>query len=743
MRRGRRALRAVLALPLLAPLAWAAAVVPAVPAAAAAPAAGTVQMRIDDVTPSVAPRSTDRRPLRITVTLTNTGSTPISGVRLSGFRGDPIGNQSALDASIADTSPPTDGLAIPTARPVRLDLPATTPVTTTFASTISVLDDGGGVCQCHNAVYPVYLVASLTGSDGQPDVLAAATTYVPSQVSAVTKVKVSWVWPLIDRPHRLGDDRVFTDDDLAASVSGGRLDRMLEVVERLDPAIPITLVVDPELLDELEVMATGQYSVRTTDAQGAVTTEPGTGQLAARTWLQRFGALLLPPRAVQVSLTPYADPDVQSLARADLTWDTTLPTGMQQRVNTALRDRAGSMDVAWPAGGSLSRKALDALASSGASTLIVDGSALRPARTSGVPVALARLATSSGAVTAAATSPVMQRQVAEAVTDEIAAPSGSTVLPYLVAEIVVRAVQSGQDDSYAVLAPPRYADPDPDRAVRAIQDTSLSAYAQPVAVRELAAGRPTRSSTLAPTSASGLSSGLPPSNIAAVDDVSESQSALGALLAQDGEAAAVVPSLARAAQQVSSSAWRRVANLPFSPTLGPALATQLDGRVDRLLTGVRIVRPSSGSYTLGSEDSSLPITVENRLPYTVEVNLTVAAQDGLPGYSMRDIGPQRIAANSKQTVQVPSKLERSGRIAVDAQLTTPDGQDLGSAVPLYIRGTVFGTIGIVITVVAGGVLVLALLVRFVRRVQRMRRKAAQRETSEPPRRGPTVGTAAT
>ena len=97
------------------------------------------------------------------------------------------------------------------------------------------------------------------------------------------------MWPLIDRPHRLTDDTVFSDDSLATIVGpGGRLDRALTVVERTADTVPLTLVVDPELLDELAVMATGKYTVDT----GAPGTSPvpGTGQLAADTWLQRFRA---------------------------------------------------------------------------------------------------------------------------------------------------------------------------------------------------------------------------------------------------------------------------------------------------------------------------------------------------------------------------------------------------------------------------------------------------------------------
>ena len=59
---------------------------------------------------------------------------------------------------------------------------------------------------------------------------------------------------------------VFTDDFLTASVgTGGRLDKSLAVLERVAqdaPDVPITVLIDPELLNELELMATGPYQVQ-------------------------------------------------------------------------------------------------------------------------------------------------------------------------------------------------------------------------------------------------------------------------------------------------------------------------------------------------------------------------------------------------------------------------------------------------------------------------------------------------
>lgn len=74
----------------------------------------------------------------------------------------------------------------------------------------------------------------------------------------------NFIWPMVDVPH-LGVDGVFLNDDLLAAISpGGRLDLLLTSLSgdsaRGLPADALTLVIDPQLLDELDRM-TGPYRV--------------------------------------------------------------------------------------------------------------------------------------------------------------------------------------------------------------------------------------------------------------------------------------------------------------------------------------------------------------------------------------------------------------------------------------------------------------------------------------------------
>lgn len=697
------------------PVGWVASAAPA--DAQHAPHNGSVVLDVEDVSPSTPIRSTSPRPLTIRVTLHNKTADPISGIRIRAERGDPIATQDALDVALADHTPPRTGLSVKGTKASEartIDLDGGGEVTTTFETTTSILDDGG-LCLCGNFVYPLYLSAHLR--DGGADVrLGTVATYVPSLFEKVGKVRVAWAWPLIDRPHRLASETVFTDDALAASVLGGPLDRSLQVVELVRSTIPLTLVIDPELLDELEVMASGHYTVR---ALTGTESTPGTGQAAARQWLDRLADVLRSRPGVSVSLTPYADPDVQAVTRAPhLRWSSSMPAAMDRRVTAALAGREPSSDVAWPAGGAVGPGTLDRLAAAGARTVVLDSAAVSPRTEHGIPSSIARLNTPTGPVSAALTSPAVQRQVAAVLSSE---EDGEAALPVLAAEVAVRSIQTGDRSPHAVLVPPRHFDPvNPSTAVRAIEDTSLSSFSTPVSLREYASDRPDTASTLRKPP-SGRS--VPQRILDNATLVRSTVPGLTALLAKSPDARPLLAELPQAVQRLSSSAWRPGA-VPFGPAVGIPFADSLAAQVDGLISGVRIVKPSSGSYTLGSGNSALPITIDNELPYTVVVEIRVDAKNGLPGFVGKDVGTQRIAPNSKQLVRVPTQVQRSGRIAVEARLSTPptasapDGMRLGEPVDLFVHSTVFGLVGIIITVVAGAILVLALALRWARRVRR-------------------------
>src|SRR6185312_14274118 len=93
----------------------------------------------------------------------------------------------------------------------------------------------------------------------------------------------------------------------------------------------------------------------------------------ARAWLDRFTAVINAHPGIDVDLTAYADPDVESLTRNGLSWTPSVgDQATQDRLADALGSRVAVHDVAWPVGNTLSQATLTALVEHGTSTVVVD-----------------------------------------------------------------------------------------------------------------------------------------------------------------------------------------------------------------------------------------------------------------------------------------------------------------------------------------------------------------------------------
>ncbi|HET8582830.1 MAG TPA: DUF6049 family protein [Jatrophihabitans sp.] len=697
---------------------------PATPSAAAPLArskrTAPVTITVDSTAPIVPAPTQKPTPISFRLTVTNHTDAPLANVHLTLQRGDPISTQRTLDQALAGHGVAAGGgTPAPASKPLpALQLPAAGSVTATFTTTTFTSTDysGQGICLCAQiGIYPLTFTA--TDSIGQE--LGSATTFLPSAYAKPPQVQVGWLWPLLERPHRLGGSSLFTDDDLAGSVApNGRLARALDVVSQLGADVPLTLVVDPELLDELEVM-TGPYTVESGRHRLA-----GTGQEAAATWLAQLASTLSTHPNVQITLTPYADPDVEALTRHHLNWSAGMPAAMADNVTKALAGRTPDTTLDWPAGGAVSQATLDALSRAGVTSVVLGSTAVTPrADAAGVPAGAVQLAAAGTDIVALLTSSTIEKYAGAAVTLN---GSGAAALPALLAELSVRVAQEPATPHTALITPPRYVNPDVAAAVAAITTSSGSLFTRPASVTTLERTTPVPRGRLTKVPASAAT--LPSANLHAAETVQATLPAFSAMFApSDPNARAVLTNLPIALQRIESSAWYG----QRATAAGRSYAAQLTRQIDAIKHGVRIVRPSSGSYTLASSNSPLPITVENDLPYPVTVKVSIKTINGQPGFTARETA-QLIEAHSKRTVHVPTSVERSGRIQVQAELLSPTGMSLGSPVQLTVHSTALGVIGIVITIVAGAVLVLALLVRFLRRMRARRRRPPQPTVTDQP-----------
>lgn len=657
-----------------------------------------VTVVVQDVTPSSPVYSSVISPLRVTLTLTNTSDSTLYAVSINGEREAPIGSAGQLHDLIAKPRQ-LDPDTTSEIRRVVLERPLAphTSGTVIFATTTSNLSDGSsGICLCNAGIYPLdFTVQGAGSSDGVPTKVGFGQTFIPSFPDRPQPVQVSWLWPLIDRPHRLMSDTAFVDDDLSGSVRpGGRLDRALAVAERVAKRVRLTLLVDPDLVDELVVM-TERYTVPGPDGRPS----PGTGGAAAAAWLARLRAVL---PTHDVSRTASADPDVEALTARGVPWQAApFDAAQQQRINGVLGPRSLA-DIAWPAGEAVGNQGVQALVQAGSTTVVLNDSTLP----GGVdvaprPDALAPIPGISGALAA-----VTDRAVQSSLGPLLGiAAAAHPRLPQLIAELAMRAVQAPGTPHFVLAVPDRHINTDPVAATRVILDTTTAGWSAPLSIRQ-AVGRvvPLDHGNLVAPPASPL----PRAAIDAAAQASEFEASFRSALSGPA-ATALFAGLPAAIQRTASSAWRQ------DRRRGTAFAAALDAKVGGWRDSVQIQRPANGSYTLASTSAPLFVTVVNSLPVPVRVRVSLSTVNGLVGFRADDVGPQEIPAGQKAPLRIPVHVQRAGRFLLAANVLTPDGDQLGDTVTLGINSTALGAIGVIITAVAAAVLILAVLVRLYRR----------------------------
>ncbi|MEX5721525.1 DUF6049 family protein [Geodermatophilus maliterrae] len=742
---------ALLAVPLLAvpPVATAPPAAAAPPPTAQAPAADDDRPVTVEVT-RLEPRTvTPGGTVTVEGTLTNTGTGTLTDLTARLQRGEVVTTRADLLA--ADPEPATVATTAFAPLAARLDAAEEVPFTFTATTADLGLDRDG--------VYPVLLNVNATGPDGQPSRVGEVSTSVVQQTAPpATATAVAWLWPLVERTHRDASGR-FVDDALADQVSdGGRLDRALAVVERVpevvapgatepSPVAPVTLAVDPVLVEELALMAEGPYDV-------AGDEDAGTGTDAAAAWLGRLRAVAADHAVVAL---PYGDVDADALQALELSAALTrsLPgaaSGNGTDGGTANGGDAAPVvtadspgprgvalvaeelgveprtDVAWAAGGALRPDTLATLQDGGIEQVVLasgglsGGDAVRGL--TGAAAARTTAAGDGGPVTALVADSGLSGLV------DAGATSGGVRLAeqrYL-AELVLLSQQSVADPAgqTVLVAPPRDVDPDPDGVAAMIADTALPGL-RPASLADLAAGPVADAGTPLEAAEPVL---LDAAGLADVTSAAGLRDDLAGAVVDD-PAAALAPTDGALAR-TTAVAWRD------DPEGFRAAAADLRQTLVGLRQQVTLLAPAEGSYSLASSDAPLVLTVQNDLPFAVRVLVDVRTRDNV-GLTIGQVGAQEVASEQRTTLTVPTEVRQSGRFAVSIGLTTPGGGRLGDPVAIQVRSTAYGTISLSITIGAAVLLGLLFLRRGVLFVLRRRRGAVEEDLPAdawPPSRSP-------
>jgi hypothetical protein len=126
----------------------------------------------------------------------------------------------------------------------------------------------------------------------------------------------------------------------------------------------------------------------------------------------------------------------------------------------------------------------------------------------------------------------------------------------------------------------------------------------------------------------------------------------------------------------------------------------VDTAIDDLFGAVTIVNPT-GSYTLATEHSPLPLALHNGLAVPIRVRLHVEAP---PGMRVTDLGDMELPPGYLP-LRVPIEVNFTQRVAIDVTLRTPAGVPLGEPVRLSVHSNAYGKVLFAITLSAAAVLV--------------------------------------
>lgn len=656
-------------------------------------------------------------------TITNTADRQISHLKARLQIGGPLNDdadiQLALDGGVAmdhvtPFTPVTDTLAPGQRAPLTLVVPLR------GANSLDIAGSG---------VYPV-----LVNVNGQPDYggqtrLAAANFLLPvlgapgetSPTKPSQPARLTVLWPLVDsRPRIVGADAsghmILSDDELAGSIGpGGRLFGLVDAVSRFASAEPslmssLCFAIDPDLLYTVTAMAHG-YQVRSGDGQ----TVAGHGGNAANAWLTALRTLT---QGRCVLALPAADADLVALSRvANSPLIHTAVAGGAAEVAAVLKPVQPLTTVAWPISGALDAGTATSLAGQGITVVLMNPNALRPppvagpTQISGLPASGLRALPIDALVSSALADPADNPPTSNGTLDAtgVAAQNGLAALTY-------RMVSHQHPDQQVLVTPPRRwtaSETELGTFLAAVQRLLADQFAIPQGLADLVNAPATAgASELAYPTAAQVAE-IPSDVTSQVMRTDARQRDLVAAMTTDPTSSKTSPNalmepVTLGELRAMSSAWR-------GDQTGEAAAAARTAE-EQLTTLTDQVAASAPKQTisLASNDSKLPITVDNALPVDITVRIILAQEAGLRTDA---IDNPVIPAKSSRTLFIPAKWTRSGRFSVEASLTTPGGTPLGQPARIELVSNAYGIITLVVTGTAFGVLVLLSGWRIYRRVR--------------------------
>ncbi|MFE2930118.1 DUF6049 family protein [Streptomyces sp. NPDC059278] len=549
------------------------------------------------------------------------------------------------------------------------------------------------------------LGVSLTGqtSRGQYDqVLGIERTFLPWQEEERdSRTKVTYLWPLIASAHVTAetgtDDQqtpVFADDDLAAELApGGRLEQLVALGSQL----PVTWVIDPDLLSSVDAM-TGNYRVKSGD-----TTVAGTNQAVAKQWLTALEAAVSDGKVVAL---PFADPDLASIAHRGKNVSGTLShlqtatevAGMT--VETILHVKP-STDFAWPVDGAIDPSVVDVATSAGAHKVIARSDSLQ--ETGG----LTYTPTAARPIGGGTTAVVADARLSTAFQGDMSKAGKSTLAVQKFLALTLALTEQDTDaERSIVVAPQRMPTVAQAQSMaRALHGLDDGRWTQPLGLVDAAGAKPDADATTSVPRASQYPKKLRSQELPtqAFQDIKSTQVSLNNFQVILTHPERVVTPFGNALNRSMSTSWRG------RPLEAQQYRDSVRGYLQDLVGEVQLI--SKSDVTLSGRSATIPVTVQNRLLQGVDHLVLRLKSENATRLKLNDGGavaeqPIRIGPGHSQSVKFDAAANVNGQVQMTAQLYTEDGTPYGGAMTFTVK--VSELTPTVLLVIAGGLLLLVL-----------------------------------
>ncbi len=656
------------------------------------------RISIDAVSPALPSRDDESQKVTLSGRITNTSDSGLSNLQVAFWRSlDPIQTAEGMTAALASAADDPLGsraqggslyVNVPSDDDRTLEPDQST--TFTISATLAQLElpDIDGVY-----LIGVHLRGRVDGAGpdltvGRGRVFLPVVSKAPKETVRQTSIVVLTSRPSLLRPG------YFLDDHLVDELSGsGRLTRLLEAAG----AQGTSFAVDPALVQEIQTMVAG-YRVLNTDG----TTREGVGGAAAQSWLTELARLV---RSGDGYRLPYGNPDVAALVHDGA---------------TARLAEAAAIGALVPATASLP-------------LLILPGNGTADEETVQAAAALdpAAILLSDATIRTTADSPVLEGPDGATLVRYTAGASGGGPGPAPRSTPAKVQQRMLSDTWIAARSAPAGS---PAGRVRLISDPNQTAGADnEVAAPWLAAATLTQLLTATPVAWSGeyrytdkaRGNELTGTQLVAARQLSEQFTTYADLLVEPKSARAEA---AIALPRSVSLSWR-------GDTTGSERYTStVADHLDEILYDEIIISVTPKLSTTG-RSGTFPITVKNDLPAGPDPDtnaIKVKIVFGSAASQRLTVAPLQIgrvdAGGRTVTTDAQVQAETNGSVKVRAQLQTANGTPVGHAKVVEITATQAGTIGWLIAIGAGIVLVGTTVLR-IRQVGKER--AAQEHDPEP------------